>query len=335
MANVLTVTQLAAELTRNVADYQKIFGLKMLNGFGAKADFTVLPVLDRVALVRDTVGEVVQPGKTGTENFTDNVIGLNNRWGETKPFKADIRISELELDSWSKLWLAKKNPNDPNDIYSFAAQEYYMSRIMASIGRSLMKTIYKGVYNPAGGVGGVHIADGLKLLFAQGIATTGPGWVGDIPAAQVATAATTINASNVVAELQKLVDIIIANETLFQYTEESADFFIDPVLWSALVNAYNAAPLTFGSQVVSKGEGNNFNFNLLPGTTLKPRMWLYGEQKMVWTPTGNLFWLTQDGASGDIPSIVIEARGRNLYIYIDGKVGFNYADGRVLVMNNK
>ena len=96
-----------------------------------------------------------------------------------------------------------------------------------------------------------------------------------------------------------------------------------------MVNALDSA-LSNGSQVVSK-QGNNYVFNLLPNTIIKPRTYMIGVDNMVWSPDGNLFWLHQD-VDTDIPRIKFQEVDRDLKILMDFELNVEYADGRVIVL---
>lgn len=331
------INDLAIELQRFIADYTKIFGLKMANGFDEKrnGDFTVLPIKDKVGLVRDATTAVLQPGRTGSTNFTANNVALASRIGELKPFKGDLLLSEVILYNWSKAYIAQKKASDPTDIYSFEAMSYYMGRIFAQCGKDITQAVYKGVYNPTGGVGGVNLFDGLGAKFLQGFTAVGSGGIGDIPASNVYAAAATINQSNILAEIQKLVDVVVADETLAEYVEENATMYLPFQHYAAMQAAKAALAVTTGDQVVFKGDDGIYRLTILPNTVIKHRPMSNGTQKHFWTPEGNLFFLTPEGAAEDIASITTEKADRSIKIFLDGEAAVDYADGRLLVMNNK
>jgi len=315
MASSFKISDLHVELQRNIKDYTTIFGLKMSNGFDEKrnGDFTVIPTKDKVPLVRDTVSPILQPGRTGSTNFTNDVVSLSSRIGEIKPFKADLKLDELTLYAWSKSYLANKKPTDPTDIYSFEAMNYYMGRIYARSGADMTNALYKGVYNAAGGVGGVNLFDGLGFKVTKGVLTVGNGGIGDIPVSNMVTAAATITQANILSEIQKIVDAMH---------------------YAMMINAVSALPITAGNQVVFK-DGNSWKLVLLPNTTIKYRPMFNGTDKHLWTPSGNLFYLAPEGAPEDVASMEVEKADRALKIFLDGEGGVDYADGRLIVMNSK
>lgn len=331
MPNVVSVSNLVDELKKDSVDYGTLFGLKMASGFDAKNDFVVLGIKDEVKLIRDELGNITQPGQTGTTNFTTGAITLKQRTGKLRPAKVDLKLTELELASLAVSYLGRREPNDPRDINSLAGRNYIMGRVMERIGKEVNRAIYKGVENPAtGAVGGANLFDGLGLKFTQGYATSGTGWVGDIPAGnKVTSPAATVTQANILGELQKIVSLVMESEDLVEYREDDASLFIPPVYFQYMCNALDAA-LSNGSQIVSK-VGVDYRFNLLPNTVIKPRSYMIGVDNMVWTPNGNLFYLHQD--TEDVPSIKFQEQDRDLKILIDFKISVDYADGRLIVLH--
>ncbi|MFN8347449.1 MAG: hypothetical protein U0X91_20770 [Spirosomataceae bacterium] len=332
MSNVVDVSALSEQLTKDKKDYGKIFGLKMASGFDAKKDFVVLPIKEEVILVRDELGNITQPGATGATNFTTGAITHKQRIGKLRPAKVDLKLTELELKALAVSFLAKREPSDPKDINSLAGRNYIMGRVMARIGKEVNRAIVKGVEDAGTGAqGGLNLFDGLALKWTQGYATTGTGAVGDIPAGnKVASPASTVTQANILAEMNKMVSLIMANEDLVEYREEVASFFMPPVYYQYMCDALDVA-LSNGNQVVTK-ENGVYKFNLLPNTVIKPRSYMIGVNNMVWTPDGNFFYLCQD-TEEDIPMIKFQEQDRDLKIFIDFQVNVDYADGRLIVLH--
>jgi hypothetical protein len=327
----IDVSKLSAKLLENIADYSKIFLLRQSNGFKIKSDplFTLFQVRDKVPLIRSTTDPMLQPGRTGTTNFKGGV-SLSNREGQLRPFKADLKIDEKTLYAWMKTYLAKKKPTDSSDIYSFEAMNWFMEQIFAQIGKDFHGAVYKGVYN-ATGTSNVDITDGLDILFDQGVATSGAGFVGDIPTANIVAAATTINAGNILSEIQKLAMLFFQN--LDEPLEENAIMAIDPMHYVYATQALDAQ-LSNNSQILFR-EGGKLKLSMMPNMVVEPRSWLKGTDKQFATVAGNLAVLGPEDTTEDIPSIQVEKADRAIKIFIDGEAGINYCDGRILFMNNK
>jgi hypothetical protein len=287
----LNLSLLASRLRENIADYSLIYQEKLANGFEIKKDplFLVIPTVDQVPLVRDSTGAILQPGRKGSTNFTNDFLTLKNRMGILRPFKVDLQLDEITLYAWTKMYGSIRKATDPRDIYSFAAMDYYMSRVMSRMGRDTLDIIWDGVYNPAG-TGVADIADGFKLLLTQGYATSGTGFVGDIPAGNMTTAAATINQSNILSEINNLVLQIVANIDV--PTDEDACLCLDPTTFVYLQNAMSMA-LSNGQAIVTMNNGE-YRLAALPNTKVMARKWLKTPGKMMWTLNGNLVVITPE-----------------------------------------
>ena len=324
---------LASKLRENIADYSMIYQERLADGFGIKSDplFTVIPTVDQVPLVRDMTSAIMQPGRKGTTNFTNNFLTLNSRIGKLRPFKVDLQLDEVTLYAWTKLYGSIRKATDPKDIYSFAAMDYYMSRVMQRMGRDTFDIYWDGVYNAAGTTP-KDIADGYALLLTQGYATTGTGAVGDIPAGNMITAAATIDETNVLAEINKLVLALTAN--VDAPTDEDACLCLDPLTFVQMTNALGNR-LTNGQSVVTQN-GGEYRLSALPNTKVSAKKWIKKAGKMIWTVCGNLVVLTPEvPETTDVPSIQIEQISRNINIFLDGEFSLDYIDGRYIYLNSK
>jgi hypothetical protein len=327
----LDLSKLADKLKENIADYSMIFHLKQSNGFSIKQDrlFTGFQIRDAIPLIRSSSDPMVQPGRTGSLNFKGGV-SLANREGRLRPFKVDLKLDEKQIYAWSKTYLAKRTAVDSSDIYSFPAMQWYMNEVTKQIGKDVHGAVYKGVYN-ATGTSNVDITDGLDILFDQGYATSGAGFVGDIPADNMITSAATITQSNILTEIQALAMRFF--EVMDEPLEEDGVYAIDPLHYVMMINALNAQ-LSNSSQIVYR-DGGAIKLSALPNITIEPRSWLKGTQKHFITLAGNLAVLGPESTTEDVPSIDIEKADRSIKIFIDGEFGINYCDGRVLFMNSK
>jgi hypothetical protein len=328
---VVDLTALSENLTKDKTDYEKIFGLKMASGFAAKGDFVVLGINQEIELVRDELSNLTQPGRTGTTNFTTQAIKQKSRKGSLKPAKVDLKLTEVELYNLRTSYLGRKEKADPKDIHSLAGRTYIMGRVFDRIGKEVNRAIYKGVEDRTNGTqGGINLFDGLNFKFVQGFTVVGSGGVEDIPAGnKVTSPAGTMTAAVILAELKKMVELILANEDLVEYRDEAASLFMNPIWFQWILDALDSA-LTNGSQVVTK-KGDKLFLNALPGTEIKPRVYMIGVSNMFWTVDGNLFYLHQD-TEEDIPRMKFQEVDRDLKILIDFEVNVEYADGRLIVL---
>lgn len=331
MAGVVDVSALAENLTRDKKDYEKIFSLKMASGFDAKKDFVVMGINQDIDLIRDELNNITQPGRTGVLNYTSDVIKQKYRRGTLKPFKGDVKFTEVDLFNLRTSYLGRREPGDSKDIHSLPGRTYIMGKIFGRIGKEINRTLVKGVENRATGLqGGLNLFDGLAFKFTEGYATVANGGKEDIPIAnKVASPAATMTEANILGELKKLTEVVLSNEDLVEYLEETASVFINPIWYQWICNSLDSA-LSNGSQVVTK-RGDKLFLNALPNTEIKPRTYMIGVNNMFWTVEGNLFYLHQD-VEGDIPKMKFQEVGRDLICLIDGEANVDYADGRLIVL---
>lgn len=344
MAVKVDVSALSAGLKETREDYEMIFGQKLVNGFAAKDDMVSVPVVDKFALTREELGNVTQPGRTGSLNNPDHTLWTyKERIAQLNPAKVDIYMDEVQLHSLAVSFLAKKQPKDPRDIHSFAGQQYLMSRIFARINKEMANAIYKGAlltgYDDTDATtkatsvfqGGLNLFDGLKTKQLLGYATSGTGWVGDIPSGnKVSSPESTMSASVILAELKKLETLIYANQDLRVAEEEvGGSVFIDPLWFGYISDALDA--LTYKPDQVVYRDGADYVFKKLNNTRIKKREYMAGAANMFWTVNDNLFYLHQD-TEEDVPQFKIQEKDRGIQILIDWEANVDYADGRYIAL---
>lgn len=329
----INVSTLTEELTRNRREFETLFGEKFKKLDAAKQDLTPLPMgeSEEVVLLRDFVSNISQPGKTGSTNYTTAISELKQRIGKLKPIKADIKFTETELVNIQKNYIGRREPGDPRDIHSLPGQSYLMGRIAAKMEGETVNAFYKGVHNASNGVqGGVNLFDGFEQLFAEGYAEVIDGGVKDIPDANmVSSAAASIDASNVIAEMRKFEDMIIASPALEEFRMDDAKIFID---WAVLNMLNRAQEDSQGNKdaVATKGTDGIWRLNSLANVELKPVSWMNGTNNLFYSVTGNLFYMYEDDVEADGPSLKFQESDRDLKVLIDANASVNYADGRLI-----
>ncbi len=328
----LDTSKLADKLKENIADFSKIFFLKQSNGFNVKRDrlFTGFQVRDKVPLIRSSTDPILQPGRKGGDPVYKGGVALANREGQLRPFQGNIKLDEKQIYAWSKNYLARRKPTDSSDIYSFEALQWYMGEIFKQCGKDVNGSIYKGIHK-ADGDSYLDLMDGLDIMFDRGIATSGTGAVGDIAADHVVVSAATINAGNILSEIQKLGMRFF--EVMDLPEEEAGIMAVDPMHMVYITQALDAQ-LSNNSQIVYR-ENGKLKLAMLPNVEIESRSWLKNTNKQILTLEGNLAVLGPEDTTEDIPSIKVENSERNIKIFLDGEIGLDYCDPRVLFMNDK
>jgi hypothetical protein len=351
MPDKIVVSNLVDNFKQKQQDYEKIFGLRLANGFAAKKDFVSLPVKQKFVLTRETIGNVTQPGRTGTiNNPAHSLMTYNQRIAELSPAKADIYLDEVQLYNLSVSFLANKQPADPNDINSIAGRDYIMAQLFKKIASEQSAAIFRGAigtgYDATNATtqassmfqGGLNLMDGLGIHLTRGYATSGTGWVGDIPGAnKVVGAATNFTKATALAELGKLL-AIVKGQTQFEefvYDDDPEtpgyNFFLDAAKEAAIADALDELTYKPDQLVRVSGDGDGFEFKAYPKVKIKKRRWMQGTTNIFGAPSDNLFYLHQDTAS-DIPSIKFQEVGRGVQILMDWQTAMNYADGRLNIL---
>ncbi|MDR6194737.1 hypothetical protein [Siphonobacter sp. SORGH_AS_0500] len=262
MANLVNVEALSQNLKESKKDYEKIFSLKVANGFDAKKDFVVAPVKQGMELIRDELRTLTQPGRTNQINPTPGpILTQKSRKPVLAPAKVDLLLDEQQLYQLSISYLGQRQPGDPSDFASFAGRAYLMGRIFDGIGQEVNNAIYGGQlgYQASGNAtafqGGLNLFDGLGLKFLTGYATSGTGAVGDIPGVnKVTNPVATLTEANILGELKKIVTLIISNKTLVRYKNAPASFFISDTQEMLILNALDNLPYK-ADQVVTYKDG--------------------------------------------------------------------------------
>jgi hypothetical protein len=349
MAINIDGSALAANFKEKVTDYEKIFGLRLANGFSAQNDFQSLPIDQKITLTREILGNVTQPGRTGNiNNVTGKVLDFKQRKAELQPAKVDLYMDEAQLFQLRTMFLANKQPADVGDINSVAGRDYIMSRVMMQIGKEMNAAVFRGVLGFGADLtnaatiassafqGGLNLMDGFGLKFTQGYATSGAGFVGDIPGAQKVGGSVTITEANILAEIAKIEDIIFSegNFDEFEYDDDpeaaACAIYMPSSYHKCMLGALDN--LTYkADKLVEMGEDGNYQLKKLKRVKLLKRRWLTGVDNMFFASADNMFYLHQN-SEVDVPKIKFQELGRGVQILIDWETAFDYADGRKFIL---
>jgi hypothetical protein len=343
MAGFVDSSQLSAELNESKEDFKKIFGIKVRDGFGrAKERLTPLKIDQKVGLKREFMTNLTQPGRTGEINNSTEFLSFKERIPELKPAKVDIFLDEIALYKLRTSFMNDVEGADVNDIYSLAGREHIINAVFKQIGKEVHSAIYNGqegfglVANTPSSLfqGGLNLFNGLGVKMLKGLATTGPGAVGDIPAANVAVnTAAAFNSTNALAELKKVLDVIYDTPHLHDLASsddpaDACELVISPQYFRAISEALDNL-LHKPNQLVME-DGADFVFKALPRVRIVKETFMSGVENMTFSPKSNLFWLSPMVAE-DVTSIKFQEEGRGLQIMIDWECNVDYADGRNIV----
>lgn len=337
---------LSSRMKERVKDYQKIFSLKSANGFKqAKKFLTTWKIDQKGTLKRNILGNVTQPGLTGSINNQSNFMQHKERPALLSPAKVDLYLGEIALEDLRNSFLNSIQSADVNDIYSIAGANYIMEMIMKQIGKEVNAAIWKGALgfvdtgvNETAWQGGLNLFDGFAVKMLKGYATSGSGWVGDIPGGnKVVSPASSVTKANILAELTKMRDIIFDTPELNEVAtsgeeEDKSTVIIPPGHYKHMVTALDELTYKKDQLIELSSEPGVYQFKLMPNVKIKGASFMNQVDNMWWSPDNNRFWLSPIGAD-DITSILFEKSGRGIQILIDWKQNVDYADGRLNVLH--
>lgn len=342
MPEIIDNSLLAVELREKKKDYEKIFSLKVRDGFAsARNTFTTMGIDQKVGLKRDFLSNLTQPGRTGAINNSTSFLQHKERIPDLKPAKVDIYLDEVALYKLRTSFLNDREPASVDDIHSIAGRNYIMGKIMKQIGKEVMSAIYSSalgfaaVGNTTAWQGGLNLFDGLAVKFLTGYATSGTGWVGDIPGANKVTAAGSFTQSNAIAEVQKMFELIYDTPAMYDVatSEEAEDensLILPPSYMKKLIMALDA--LTYKKdQLVEQGPDGIYRFKALPNVKIKAEKFMQDVDNMFWSPKINLVYL-HAMSDNDVTSIKFQEVGRGIQILIDWEQNVDYADGRQIAL---
>lgn len=347
---VVDSSQLSAELQESKKDFEKIFALKVRDGFGrAKKRFTTLRTDEKAGLKREFMGNITQPGRTGNINNATEFLSWKDKVPVLKPAKVDLTINEVELHKMRVSFLNKIESADPNDIHSIAGRSYIMSRVMKQIGKEVHAAIYRsalgfgydgtnaGTIASSSFQGGLNLFDGLGVKFLEGYTTVANGGKEDIPAAQkVANPdGAGFTSTTAIAELGKMLEIIyytpeLQDIAISDDAEDENTLILPPAYALATAQALDNLPYK-SSKLVEPKEGGGWRFKSLPNVGIEMDSFMSTVDNMFWGPKSNLFWLSPM-SDDDVASIKFQEVGRGVQILIDWEQNVDYADGRQLVL---
>jgi hypothetical protein len=323
---VLNMANLSSQLKEIVEDSGLELGEKLSDGFGNMPYFTKLQTRDKIPLIADWTTSILQPGEKGTFNPTTNPVSFKNRMGQIQPVKADLTFTEADMKAWRASYFAKVSGANPKSPYEFTFLQHVMQLLFKRIGNDIELVKYSGVLNTPGTTY-LDIFDGLSIQLQQGIATTGTGWVGDIPVSNV-LAYVALTKANILGQIELLVDkLSVANPNLIM---QDGVLLMAPEKYMMIARAERQT-LSNGAMMFRNQSGELF-LSDLPNYKVIPCNMLAGKDKLILTPGSNLFWLSND-LTNDIPSMEVEYAQRNIHVMLDFKAAINYGRGEFIFTN--
>ncbi len=341
MANI-NIDGVRDSMKERIATHKDVFGIAMDNGFGV-SDFKLWPVDQKYVLRRESLGNITQPGKTGTLNFTPGFYASDTREGKLEPGKVDLKFEEEEIDEINDTFMQEVNPSDVEDVASMAGADYIIDKVFAKVASEVNDSFYSAEKGsiPLGALagmtqGGLNIIDGFNAKFDDAIAS------GEIPAGNIVPKTAPVTAANVVATMRAIIDKVysidyIRREMVSPSFKNVNYSIICPSEWEGhLIDAFEALLYKNDSYIAYNKDSGIFTPKKLKRTAIKFRSYMdLSEDDAFFSPDDNLFHITQKGKSGDTArsncNLKIQEIGRGFQWLLDWKRTVDFAHGGFIV----
>lgn len=261
-----------------------------------------------------------QPGNRGTEAPKSNVLAFSNRKLKVRDAEITVKFTQQEINELYRTHLRQiRESGARGSAYNIPFEDVLFSALVNKWMHHIVTDLaWKGVYN-ASGTSTADICDGWQTILDAAVTAT------DIVAAAQVFTGTALTNSNALDQFNGVNQLITDNA---------------PVYEGMLLNV-------FCSHSALKKYRTNYRatFNALPyniefkknfldddmNRPFEPMQGLAGDDRIVITTPGNLVIGTD--ALTRLGNFWTEARGRDLYFYVDGKIGFDFVMPDEIWMN--
>lgn len=309
----LSISDIESGLKTHLAENPNLYQEKMVsmeNELESKGIQVFNNVEDEMPLYKLAIADPGQPGNRATEAPKSNVVNFSNRKLAVKPAEVTLKFTNQEINALYNTHLNQiRRAGARGDSYTVPFEDVIMNAVVGKFMDRIMSTLaFNGSFN-ASGTTTAAIANGWQTILAADITST------LVPAARVFTGAAFTN-SNAVAQFHGLNDLVTSQSP--EYEMEQLNVYCSP-------DALKKYRTNYRSTFNSLPYNTEFKKNFLDDDTnraIMPMQGLAGDDRIIITTPGNLVIGTD--ALNRLGNVWTEARGRDLYVYIDGKIGFNY-----------
>jgi hypothetical protein len=330
MPNV-NVAALSAEMNQNVEQINTLFNLKMRTMGDVLRDFQVRGINQKLRMFRKTIGNVTQPSfKNDNENFSADLLTVQQRDLTLQAGKVDVKFGEAEIEALTHGLFNELEPATPADIHSLAGQEMILEALFAQMEAEIAVAPYKGVRGVTQVLnGGLNLFDGLAVQFTAAIAATEMTAVAN--SLNPVSGAVTFTDVNILAELKKYRDKLLANQALARsIRQEGYNIHINPALMVLAADAQDNA-ISNKDQVITRDAAGNWVFKSLQKAKFVESNWMDAESTNFFgTLPGNLYY--GYGTNNLKGKLEFEKRGRSLVILGDFNAAVGFADPRSIML---
>lgn len=269
-------------------------------------------VIDRIPLPLLTTQEMLQPGRKPW-NPKNNTIDFSARVLQTRPIKADLVITPQELHATYLGTIRQKQRIDPT--YELLFEQFIIDSIITQVQEDIVLELgWRGVHNPSG-TDAKDCVDGLIAILRNAQQNAA------IPSSNIAQTGTISN-TNAVGEFEKVFDKIpghlIGKEMVCYCNWDLFRYYCQDYR-----SSYGALPYN-QDFVKVKADGLNVEF--------RPQNGMTGTDLIVVSHKNNIFYGMNNAQS--VNNIIVEREKRDLNIMVDFSLGFQFAVGNEIFMND-
>jgi hypothetical protein len=319
----LSIANLSADLKKHLADNPTIYQEKMVlmeDELAGKGITIFNDVVDQMPLYKLDVTDPGQPGNRATPNLKTDVMAMSNRTLTVKPAEVSVKFTNVQINALYNSHLNKmRTAAARGSVYDLPFEDVLMTAIINKFMDQILTTLaFKGAFDAAG-TDTADICNGWEtILNALVTATT-------VPANKVFTGAA-ITAGTAIAQFNGVNDIIDAISP--KYAGMPVNIYCAPENLKHYRTAYRAA---HGALPYN----NEFKKDFLDDDTNRqfcPMQGLAGSDAIIASTPGNLVIGTD--ALSSLSNVWTETIGRDLMVYIDGKIGFDFILDSEIWTNN-
>ncbi len=302
----------------------EIFQAKMVEAqeIFANSGITIMnDVEDEAPMYKLTTADPGQPGNRGTEAPKANLLSFSNRKVKVRDAEITAKFTQQEINALYRTHLRQiRESGARGSAYDIPFQDVLFSALVNKWMHHIVTDLaWGGVYN-ATGTTTAAIANGWETVLDAAVTAT------DIVAADQQFTGTTLTASNALAQFNGINQLITDNAPVYEGQE------LNVYASHAALKHYRT---NYRSTFNSLPYNTEFKKNFLDDDTNRPIMpmqGLAGSDRIVITTPGNLVIATD--ALTRLGNFWTETRGRDLYFYVDGKIGFDFILPEEVWMND-
>jgi hypothetical protein len=320
----ITINEVSASLQKHLNNNPLIYQAAMIDTqeIFANAGITVMNnVEDEAPLYKLETSDPGQPGNRGTEAAKANVLAFSNRTLKVRPAEITVKFTQQEINALYNTHLNQMTEKTARgSAYDIPFEQVLFSALVNKWMEHIVTDLAWGGVFDAAGTTSAAIANGWETVIDAAVTAT------DIVAATQQFTGEALTNANALVQFDGVNALITDNAPVYE-GKELITFCSHAALKKYRTN-YRAthSSLPYNTE---------FKKNFLDDDTnraIEPMQGLAGSDRIVITTPGNLVIGTDSLTR--LGNFWTEKRGRDLYFYVDGKIGFDFIMPEEIWQNN-